>query len=112
MSIGYRTVTAANEGNGSVRKLMEVDLFEISLVTFPMLPEAQVTAMKSIKTERDFERFLRDAGYSKSDSVAITSHGFKAYTTRRDAAADDGQSEDAARDLIQRINQLGKAFHV
>jgi HK97 family phage prohead protease len=112
MSIGYRTVTAANEGNGSVRKLMEVDLFEISLVTFPMLPEAQVTAIKSIKTERDFERFLRDAGFSKKDSVAIALHGFKAYTERRDAGADDSETEAAARDLISQITKLNEAFNV
>jgi HK97 family phage prohead protease len=112
MSIGYRTIEASSEAEGRVRKLSEIDLFEISLVTFPMLQEAQVTAMKSIKTERDFEKFLRDAGYSKSDAVAISSRGFKAYATRRDAAADDGQSEAAMRDLIQRITDLGKTFHV
>jgi HK97 family phage prohead protease len=112
MSIGYRTVTAANEGNGSVRKLMEVDLFEISLVTFPMLPEAQVTAMKSIQTERHFEKFLRDAGYSKKEAVAITLHGFKAYAAQRDAVEDDGQSGEALRDLMDRITKLGNQINV
>ena len=112
MSIGYRTIAASDEAGGRVRKLDEVDLFEVSLVTFPMLPDAQVTAVKSITTERQFEQFLRDAGYSKKEAVAITSHGFKAYAARRDAAEDDGQNEDAARDLINRITQLGKQFNV
>lgn len=40
LSIGYRTIRA--EGHGRGRKLAEVDLWEISLVTFPMLPEARV----------------------------------------------------------------------
>lgn len=89
MSIGYRTMEAIPEGDGRVRKLMEVDLFEISLVTFPMLPDAKVTNVKSITTERDFERFLRDAGYSRKDAVAITLHGFKALLKQRDAGEDE-----------------------
>jgi HK97 family phage prohead protease len=112
MSIGYRTIEAANEADGRVRKLMEIDLFEISLVTFPMLREAQVTAVKSIQTERHFEGFLRDAGYSRKDAVAITLHGFKAYAAQRDAAEDDGQSEAALRDLMNRITKLGNKINV
>jgi HK97 family phage prohead protease len=112
MSIGYRTIEASSEADGRVRKLSEIDLFEISLVTFPMLQEAQVTAMKSIKTERDFERFLRDAGFSKKDSVAIALHGFKAYTERRDAGADDSETEAATRDFISQITKLNEAFNV
>lgn len=89
MSIGYRTMESMPEGDGRVRKLTEVDLFEISLVTFPMLPDAKVTNVKSITTERDFERFLRDAGYSRKDAVAITLHGFKALLKQRDAGEDE-----------------------
>ena len=39
MSIGFRTKEAVAEGNGSVRRLTEIELFEVSLVTFPMLPD-------------------------------------------------------------------------
>jgi len=84
MSIGYRTKEAVAEGNGSVRRLTEVDLFEISLVTFPMLPDAQVTAVKSIKTIRDFEKSLRDAGFSKREAKAIAADGFKGLADHRD----------------------------
>ena len=31
MSIGYRAINATEEGGGSIRKLLEVDLFEVSL---------------------------------------------------------------------------------
>lgn len=41
LSIGYRTVRAERDAQGQ-RKLIEVDLWEVSLVTFPMLPEAKV----------------------------------------------------------------------
>ncbi|WP_375256033.1 HK97 family phage prohead protease [Yoonia sp.] len=43
LSIGYRTVKAAKDGNGG-RLLSELELWEVSLVTFPMLPEARVGA--------------------------------------------------------------------
>jgi hypothetical protein len=43
LSIGYRTVRASRDGKGQ-RVLAELDLWEVSLVTFPMLPEARVAA--------------------------------------------------------------------
>jgi len=110
MSIGYRTVESTMEpGERMIRKLLEVDLFEISIVTFPMLPDAKVTGVKSITTERDFEQFLRDAGYSKSEATAITLHGFKGLTKRRDAGeekADEGLST-----LLSKLTTLKDKFH-
>lgn len=84
MSIGFRTIEATFEGEGSVRKLLEVELFEISLVTFPMLPDALVTDVKSIKTIRDFEKSLRDAGFSLKEAKAIAADGFKGLAMHRD----------------------------
>ncbi len=43
LSIGYRTVRAEKAGRG--RRLIELDLWEVSLVTFPMLPDARVRAL-------------------------------------------------------------------
>lgn len=43
LSIGYRTVSA-RKGEGGGRHLTELELWEVSLVTFPMLPEARVGA--------------------------------------------------------------------
>ena len=41
LSIGYRTVKAQKNDKGQ-RLLSELELWEVSLVTFPMLPEARV----------------------------------------------------------------------
>ncbi|MCH2078079.1 MAG: HK97 family phage prohead protease [Rhodobacteraceae bacterium] len=41
LSIGYRTVRASKNSKGQ-RLLAELELWEVSLVTFPMLPEARV----------------------------------------------------------------------
>ena len=43
LSIGYRTVRAHKDGKGQ-RLLSELELWEVSLVTFPMLPDARVGA--------------------------------------------------------------------
>lgn len=42
LSIGYRTIRAMKDGGG--RRLAEIELWEVSLVTFPMLAEARVAA--------------------------------------------------------------------
>ncbi len=40
LSIGFRTVRATREGGN--RKLWQVELFEISIVTFPMMEDARI----------------------------------------------------------------------
>lgn len=46
LSIGYRTKRAERDAQSGVRRLYQLDLWEISLVTFPMLPQARVDAVK------------------------------------------------------------------
>jgi HK97 family phage prohead protease len=41
LSIGYRTVKAEANAKTGGRRLLEIDLWEVSLVTFPMLPTAR-----------------------------------------------------------------------
>lgn len=45
LSIGYRTRRSARDGNGR-RCLSELELWEVSLVTFPMLADARVDAKR------------------------------------------------------------------
>ncbi len=59
LSIGYRTVSAAKDGKGR-RLLEEVELWEVSLVTFPMLREARVAA-KGDALDGDLLRELAEA---------------------------------------------------
>jgi HK97 family phage prohead protease len=47
LSIGFRTVEGRSDPKSGVRRLSRIDLWEISVVTFPMLPEARVSAVKS-----------------------------------------------------------------
>lgn len=46
LSIGFRTVRGRIDPKTRIRKLTEIDLWEISIVTFPLLPGARVRAVK------------------------------------------------------------------
>jgi uncharacterized protein len=67
MSIGYRPVQS-DMGKDGVRSLKEIDLLEISLVTFPANAKAIVTAVKDLSgvTIRDIESALKKADFSNS----------------------------------------------
>ncbi|MBN9585987.1 MAG: peptidase U35 [Afipia sp. 62-7] len=49
LSIGYRTVRAKIDPKTRVRKLYQVDLWEVSIVTFPLLNGARVRAVKGAR---------------------------------------------------------------
>ncbi len=85
LSIGYMTKKSSRDGD--VRVLEKLDLMEASIVTFPMNPKARVTAVKSL---RDFEEMLtRDAGFTRSEALAIINDGYKSMLTKRDAGESD-----------------------
>lgn len=44
LSIGFRTVKASREAGTGHRRLAEIDLYEISIVTFPMMEDARIAA--------------------------------------------------------------------
>lgn len=46
LSIGFRPSRQRLDPRTGLRRLIEIDLWEISLVTFPMLPQARVSAVK------------------------------------------------------------------
>lgn len=50
-SIGYQTVRAKKSGPG--RTILEADLWEVSIVTFPMAPSARVTHVGAPQPHRD-----------------------------------------------------------
>jgi len=47
LSIGFRTVKARPDESGRLRVLTEVELWEVSIVTFPMLPGAKITHIRT-----------------------------------------------------------------
>lgn len=91
MSIGYRAKEFAlgTKPDEPRRTLKKIDLMEVSVVTFPANGKARVASVKSaglIKTIREFEDFLRDAGFSNAQAKAIASRGFKSEPRDEDDA--------------------------
>lgn len=90
MSIGFMPKKQETDEETGIRKLISVDLWEFSIVTFPMNPRAQVDAVKGrlfggeMLDERELELVLRDAGLSKRQAKGLIATGFKGYS-RRDA---------------------------
>lgn len=46
LSIGFRVVEATRDRRAGSRRLLKLDLWEISIVTFPMLPQARLAAVR------------------------------------------------------------------
>ena len=60
LSIGYRTQRGVIEPRTRVRKLYQLDLFEISIVTFPLLDGARIDAVKAPPPSRGRAQAERD----------------------------------------------------
>ena len=76
LSIGYRAVKEMENDTGGY-DLAEIDLIEISVVESPADLAAQVSSVKSDIKEadslKDYERILRDAGFTRADATALVS---------------------------------------
>lgn len=53
LSIGFKTRKSHKDPKSGARHVSEADLWEISIVTFPMLPDARVTQIKFCTPEND-----------------------------------------------------------
>jgi HK97 family phage prohead protease len=54
LSIGFRSERARTEPRSGLRRLERIDLWEISIVTFPMLPQARISAVKALRSASAF----------------------------------------------------------
>lgn len=107
LSIGFRTVRARKDAKAGVRRIVEADLWEISVVTFPMLPEARVESVKgrtgALPTVREFERWLtRDAQLTRAEARTVIARGFSALSRERDA------SRNTVEGLAARIREAAR----
>jgi HK97 family phage prohead protease len=61
LSIGYQAVEARRDRRSGIRRLVQVNLWEISLVTFPANQDARVATVKSDEAESGAWRRIDDA---------------------------------------------------
>lgn len=96
LSIGFKARRARRIRGGSARELLELDLYEISVVTFPMHPAARAAMVeaaqrpasitKGLPTVRQFERWLTsEAGFTRRQARLAIANGFKSLALTPDA---------------------------
>ena len=106
LSIGFMAKEWAYERDTEVRTLTAIDLWEVSLVTFPANEKARVTNVKSaeeLQAPKDAEKALRDAGFSKSDATAFVSRVMRMGEVRSDSANSTVVAMKAADRLLRSL---------
>jgi HK97 family phage prohead protease len=85
LSIGYVVVNERYDAKQQANLLIEVDLRECSVVTFPCNTQSRIDAVKSKfksnsePTEREFEKALCELGCSRSQAKAFMANGYQGF---------------------------------
>lgn len=105
LSIGFVTREDSYDKVTGIRTLLKVDLWEVSIVTFPANALAQISRVKSaidtLESLADVERLMRERGFSKAEAVALVSR-IKSVGSRSDS--------DDAGDLLPGLQLLQKSL--
>jgi HK97 family phage prohead protease len=108
LSIGFVSKEWAYDRDTEMRTLNAVDLWEVSLVTFPANGKSRVTNVKSadeLSAPKDAERILRDAGFSKADATAFVSRVMRMGEERSDSADSTAKALKAAQRLLENLSK-------
>lgn len=105
LSIGFATREDSYDRVTGIRTLKRVDLWEVSLVTFPANDAARIQGVKSIETIetlRDAEQFLRDSGMSRVEAVA--------FVSRVKSLGQSDSDGDEMQQITEALKRRGAAF--
>lgn len=108
LSIGYRTRDYDIDRTTGVRRLKDVELFELSLVSLPMLPEAQVTGVKQIFDAPFWEKAFRDGGLSNREAKLATSIARK--NLRDEGPTGNDPVRDGVRELLLNLRMAQQSM--
>jgi len=111
MSIGYRLKSEGYEWDPEKEAflLKEIDLWEVSLVTFPANDQARITDVKTalesgeVPAPKQVESLLRDAGFSRKQAKTFMAKG---YQSLRDAGNDGVAESDFIQTLVKKIAEI------
>lgn len=119
LSIGYQVKNHDYDAKTGVRLIIEAELFEVSLVTFPANSEATVRAVKALNslpvTIRGFEGLLRELGYSRKRAKEIALKGFDGLPETQALDAGESKQWNAAMlsgEAIRLADALEKATRI
>lgn len=100
LSIGYRTQEYEMDTEKDIRRLTKLDLWETSIVTFPMNEMAGIYAMKAEDiTQRHIERAFKDMGHSNRMAKAMAGGAWKARSDVLRDADNATDPENVQRDV-------------
>ena len=81
MSFGFRTLKDSfrTEGDKTIRELVEVQLFDVSVVTYPAYPQTEVALRSALEGQGDLDgetllRILRSRGLTDANVMHIVDH--------------------------------------
>lgn len=106
LSIGFMAKEWSYDRESEVRTLTAIDLWEVSMVTFPAQRQARVTSVKSadvagLVTIRHAEKALRDAGFSADAAGAFVAQVKRIVLAERDARDAAARAAEAADRLLR-----------
>lgn len=107
LSIGYYVREDSFDEKDRARHLKKLDLVEVSVVTFPANDEARVDAIKrklahgTVPSLPEFERFLREAGFSKTQAAVVASRGLKHLLDRSESGGE--AAEPAVKEMLSHL---------
>lgn len=115
LSIGYNTEGAYDvvKDGVTLRHLTKLNLWEVSIVTFPANDKATISSVKTLTPEnrREWESLLRDEGLSRKDSEIAVSAFLKRI--QRDAGVPGATPRDEvvpeAEAVLRAIDQLTRS---
>lgn len=98
MSIGFNVYKETWDSDSKLLYLNEIDLWEVSIVTFPANVQAKVEAVKNMFADKlpdlkEFEDFLREAGFSRSQAKVVANRGLSALM--REAESNGGDNTES-----------------
>ena len=107
MSIGFRMGKddfEKKEDEDGGRIIKNIDLVEVSIVTFPADADARISIVKEeildVNTIKDAEHILRESGWSRSMATAFVSQ-FKGVIQRESGDAKDEQIAEFKRQIME-----------
>lgn len=110
MSIGFNSIIEEYDKVENLMTLKEIDLWEVSIVTFPANTESLITEVRSMFQDgkapsiREIEEILRDAGFSRTQAKALVGHGYEGLL--RDAVSHNGLGKEALDEMVKGIRSI------
>lgn len=113
LSIGYYVRGESWDEKERILTLTKLDLIEVSLVTFPANDDARVDTIKaklargSLPSKSEFERFLREAGFSKTQAAVIANRGLSHLLFQSESG---GTGDSEGLDALSKLDDVLKAI--